>query len=135
MKGIGYLLGFLFLISCSSPLKKHLLNADDLTISFFGMDKPDSVYTYKIVHTTDRKAIEKLVDFVDGAPEEKMACPFDGELKFKAGGNVVDSIHFTLSSSSCKQFTLRDNGKNKNVKMSNEAADLLIALREGRGFY
>ena len=134
MKWTTAIVLILLITSCSSPFKKKLIEADDMTINFLAGERPDSVYTYKIVHTTDTKAMEKLIDFIDKGTATNRQCPADGTIKFSNKDQIIQTITFTISDNKCRQFMINENGQESARAMSNDAADFLIGLREGRGF-
>lgn len=120
--------------SCvNSELKKQFGKADDLTIYFYTREGTDSVY--KIVHTTDEKAITKLLDFIDKKNGIDKSCSYNGKIKLSKGTSELGILSFNTNNPACRVFSFAINGRQNTVTMSNEAADFLIALREGRGFY
>ncbi|MER3465364.1 MAG: hypothetical protein C4329_14070 [Chitinophagaceae bacterium] len=122
------------LISCTnSEVKNKFGKADDLVIYFYSNAGSDSIY--KIVHTSDEKAKEKLIGFIDGKNAERKCDVFTGKILFKAKGAIIDSVQFNTSDVACRIFSFLDGNKRKTVNMSNEAVDFLIALREDRKFY
>lgn len=119
--------------SCKTEVQKQFSNANDLTIYFYTAEGTDSVY--RIVHTTDEKAINKLIDFIDKGNVANKNCNYNGRIKFGQGSKDLGTVLFNTVDPACRLFSFTLNGKEKNTNMSNEAADFLIALRERRNFY
>ena len=68
-------------VSCSekSATGKQLAGSDSLVINF---NEPQTNNIAKTVTTTEDKAIEKLVGFVDNKTSEAYKCGYDGNLLF-----------------------------------------------------
>ena len=134
MKKFFYLIAVIvFATACNNnALQSKLDNADGLTIRFFDPGKPDSII--KIVKTTDAKAIEKMINFVNNKTTENINCGFTGIMLFTKNGTEVQTVNFNTQNN-CLHFSYNINGKDIHSKMSNEAADFLNALYFGRNFY
>ena len=122
------------LVSCSktSVISKKLSGSDSLVIQF---NKPQTNFIQSTLNTTEPKAIKKLSGFVDGKSSEAFKCGYDGNLLFYKDGGLVGDVSFNFSGEGCHHFIMDVDGKLTPTKMSNEAADLLKSLSEGKGWY
>ena len=93
----------IFLASCSgtSPINKQLSGSDSLVINFTA---PQSDSVIKSVTTTDDKAIDKLIRFVDGKEAEEFKCGYNGSLLFFSKRKLLSEISFNYSEASCQTF-------------------------------
>jgi len=99
----------------------------------FNYPNTDSVV--QTVNTTERKAIRRLLQFVDSKETEQYKCGYDGTMTFFIQGKLVLPVVFKYSEEGCRHFLLDDDNKLRSTKMSNEAADFLKSLAEGRNWY
>ena len=133
---LTFLLGVVvFFASCSnsgSVVSKQLSGSDSLVINF-NAPKTDSIVN--TVTTTEAKAIKKLTGFVDGKTSEAYKCGYDGNLMFYKKGALVGDVSFNYSGDGCHHFIMLLNDKLTPTAMSNEAADFLKNLSEGKGWY
>lgn len=134
MKSLLFVPLIVLLFGCSSsPVKRKLETANDVVLFYYTGEGRDSIY--KIVHTSDKKAIETLVGYIDGKHAESHCTAYNGQIVFAKDGKAIDSIQFNTQSAQCRVFMYMIDGNYQTVTMSNEAADMLIALREERKFY
>jgi hypothetical protein len=131
---IFYLFILLFILaSCqSSALSKKLKAADSLVITF---NYPFTDSVEKTINTTEKKAINKLLQFVDGKETEKYKCGYDGTMIFYIQGHAVLPVVFKYKQEDCRHFVFDEENKLRSTKMSNEAADFLKSLAEGKNHY
>ncbi len=122
------------LISCSSKsaISKKLNGSDSLVINF---NTPQTNNIEKTVTTTERNAIKKLTQYVDSKTAEAYKCGYDGNLLFYKQGPLVGDISFNYSGEGCHHFIQLIDDKLTPTAMSNEAADFLKSLAEGKGWY
>jgi hypothetical protein len=134
MKSTYTLLVLTFIVcSCSqTAVSKKLSGSDSLVINF---NKPDVDSIIKTVTTTEKKAIRKLIHFVDGKETENLKCGFDGILVFYKQGQELPPIVFKYKKDDCRHFLMEVDGKVISTKMSREAADFLQSLEENRTWY
>ncbi len=133
MKNIFLLIIITCLVSCGgSAVTNKLADADSLVIVF---NKPNSDSVIKTVNTTEEKAIKKLSGFVDGKKGEEFKCGYDGNMTFYSKGQIVLQPVFKYSEAGCRHFLFELDGKVMSTKMSNEAADFLKSLMEGKDWY
>jgi hypothetical protein len=135
MKTILSLIIVIVLASCGgsgSAVSKQLFGSDSLVINF---NTPQSNTIAKTMSTTEDKAIKKLIRFTDGKAGEAYKCGYDGNLMFYKKGNLVGDVSFNYSGDGCHHFIMLLNDKLTPTVMSNEAADFLKSLGEGKGWY
>ena len=134
MKFLSFLAAIVFLTACSggSAVSKQLSGADSLIINF---NTPQTNTIDKTTYTTESKAIKKLARFVDGKSAEAYKCGYDGNLMFYKKGQLVGDVVFNYSGDGCHHFIMELEGKLTPTAMSNEAADFLRSMAEGRGWY
>ena len=121
------------LLACShSELHKKLSGSDSLVINF-NLEGTDSVI--KTVATTENNAINKLIGFVDSKAEKPLKCGYDGNLIFYSAGKAIMPVVFKYKGPDCRLFLYELNGLKKRTMMSQEAADFLESLEEGRNYY
>lgn len=131
MKFFIYLSVVFVLASCSgSAVSKKLASADSLVITFNAANT-DSVL--KIVTTTEKKAIKKLSQFVAGKESEQFKCGYDGNMTFYSNGQLLLPLVFKYKEKDCRHFLFDMDNKVMSTKMSNEAADFLQNLLDGKG--
>ena len=135
MKTIFLLCTVCILVSCSNPgsdSSKQLSGSDSLVINF---NTPQTDNIEKTMTTTESKAIKKLMNYVDGKTAEAYKCGYDGNLMFYKKGKLVGDVSFNYSGDGCHHFIMLVNNVLAPTAMSNEAANFLKSLAEGRGWY
>ena len=115
-----------------SAVHKQLSGSDSLVINF---NKPQTNEISKTVSTTEKKAINKLVHFIDDKPSTAYKCGYDGNLLFYKKGQLMGDVVFNFSGDGCHHFIQDINGTLTPTAMSNEAADFLKSLSEGKNWY
>lgn len=119
--------------SCSSSaIGKKLKGCDSLVVTF---NVPDSDSVVNVVSTTETTAIQKLARFLDGKPAEQNKCGYDGNMVFFKGGKQVLPVVFKYSEEGCRHFLFDLDNKVVTSQMSNEAANFLKSLAEGKDSY
>lgn len=125
----------IIIISCSdsgSALSKQLAGSDSLVIHF---NEPQTTNIAKTVTTTESKAIRKLSNYVDGKAGEAYKCGYDGNLLFYRKGILAGDISFNYSGDGCHHFMMLVNDELAPTIMTNEAANFLKSLAEGKDWY
>jgi hypothetical protein len=124
----------ILLAACSggSAVGKQMAGSDSLVINF---NTPNSNTIEKTTYTTENKAIKKLAHFVDGKAGEAYKCGYDGNLMFYKKGSLVADVSFNYSGDGCHHFITEIEGNLSPTVMSNEAADFLKSMSEGKSFY
>ena len=122
------------LIACGnkSAVSKQLSVTDSLVINF---NAPQTDSIVSTVTTTEVKAIKKLTGFVDGKTSEAYKCGYDGNIMFYKKGVLQGDISFNYSGEGCKHFLQMVKDELTPTAMSNEAADFLKNLAEGKNWY
>lgn len=87
------------------------------------------------MNTTEDKAIKKLIRFTDGKAGEAYKCGYDGNLLFYKKGTLIGDVSFNYSGDGCHHFLQLVDDKLSPTEMSNEAADFLKSLAEGKGWF
>lgn len=129
------LLSFFILILCScknSPIQQSFSATDSLVIHF--KNEQAGIIT-KTIQTTESKAINRMIDFMDGKETENFKCGYDGKILFYNKGQRIQEVDFKMSDETCNHFAFMLNGKLANTKMKNEAVDFFDALEKGLPFY
>lgn len=122
-----------FLASCSgSGSSNHLAGTDSLVINF---NNKESNTISNTINTTETKAIKKIRQFVSGKQAEEYKCGYDGNILFYDGDKLLADISFNYSGEGCRHFIQLIDGKLNSTAMSNEAADFLRSLAEGKNWY
>ncbi len=134
MRVVIFIITLLFFASCSqnSAVSKKLSGCDSLVVNFYAAQS-DSVT--RSVATAEKKAIRRLAEFVSAKETEQFKCGYDGSLHFFEKGKMVSDVSFKFSDEGCRHFLLDVEGKLSSTKMSNEAADFLKSLAEGKDIY
>jgi hypothetical protein len=134
MMRIIFIAFIVILASCGnkSAISKQLSGSDSLVINF---NTPQSNTIARTMSTTESKAIQKLVRFADGRSSEAYKCGYDGNLMFYKRGTLVGDVSFNYSGDGCHHFIMLLDDKLTPTVMSNEAADFLKSLGEGKGWY
>lgn len=125
---------FILLASCSSTssTNQQLSGSDSLVINFTA---PQSDSIIKSVTTTEAKAIDKLTRFIDGKKSEEFKCGYNGNLLFFYKSKLLSDVSFNYSEGGCQHFLLSADGKLVSTAMTNEAADFLKSLADGKDWY
>lgn len=123
-----------FSVSCSdqSAIGKQLYGSDSLIINF---NEVNTNNIEKTVTTTESNAIKKLVGFVDSKTTAAYKCGYDGNLLFYKKGKIAGDVSFNYSADGCRHFIQEINGGLSSTTMSNEAANFLRSLAEGKDWY
>lgn len=116
----------------SSAVAKQFAGSDSLEINF---NQPGTNNIAKSVTTTEDKAISKLIRFVDSKSAADYKCGYDGNLMFYKEGKLSGDVSFNYSGDGCHHFMQDVNGTLTSTTMSNEAADFLKSLAEGKNWY
>ncbi|SRR5258705_13999385 len=134
MKTISCIILTAFLFSCGNQtaISKKLSGSDSLVITF---NVPNSDSVIKTVSTTEKKAIRQLTGFMNGKKGEEAICGFDGNMTFYSKGETLLLVIFQYNEEGCRHFLFELDNKVMNTAMSNEAADFLKNLAEGKGSY
>jgi hypothetical protein len=111
---------------------KQLSGSDSLVINF---NKPQSNMIEKTNYTTDKNAISKMARFVDGKKAEAYKCGYDGNLLFYKDGELLGDVSFNYSGEGCHHFIMKLGEELIPTAMSDEAADFLKSMAEGRNWY
>jgi len=122
----------IFILSCSNQRSDALSSSDSLAIHF---KSPQSGTLLKTVNTKDEKAIRKLAGFIENDESKQYQCPQEGVLLFYTKGILVGDVSFNYSQKDCRHFLQVDGELPKPTKMSDEAADFLKGLAEGKSWY
>jgi hypothetical protein len=127
------LIAIVLLSSCSDTGEgKQFSGSDSLVINF---NAPGTNNIEKTMTTTENKAIKKLAGFINGKATGAFKCGYDGNLMFYQQGLLLGDVAFNFSGEGCHHFILSKDGKLTPTAMSNEAADFLRSLAEGKGWY
>lgn len=133
MKTIISIAVLAFLISCSNSSNNPFSSSDSLAIQFKSIESGNAT---KTVGTRDEKAIRKMADFISGDPDKEYKCSYNGTLSFYTKGMLIGDVSFNYSVDGCHHFLQTHGGEAlKSTKMSNEAADFLKGLAEGKSSY
>jgi len=135
LKIYGLAFSVVLLISCGgngSAISEQLAGSDSLVIHF---NTPQSNTIEKTVTTTERTAIKKLINYVDGKASEAFKCGYDGNLLFYKKGALAGDVSFNYSGDGCHHFMMLVNDQLTPTTMSNEAASFLKSLAEGKDWY
>jgi len=115
-----------------SAIKQSFSSADSLVIHF--KDEQAGTVT-KTVQTTESKAINRMIEFIDTKETEQFKCGYDGKMFFYTNGQKIQEVDFKMKNDSCHHFAFLLNGKLVSTKMNNEAIDFLDALEKGLPTY
>jgi hypothetical protein len=135
MRAVIFISTLVVLLSCGgsgSAVSRQLAGSDSLVINF---NTPQSNTIEKTVTTADRTAIKKLIHYVDGKASAAFKCGYDGNLLFYKDGVLTGDVSFNYSGDGCHHFMMLLNDQLTPTTMSNEAADFLRSLAEGKGWY
>jgi hypothetical protein len=134
MRIILFLLLAAGIVSCSgsdSATGKQLSGADSVIINF---NDPQTNSIANTINTTETKAINKLKQFVGGKEAQEYKCGYNGNVQFYAKGDLLGDFSFNYQDG-CKHFIQLKDDKLNSTAMSNEAADFLKSLAEGKSWY
>lgn len=134
MRFLFLLLSSIGLLSCSgggSAIHKQLAGADSVVIQF---NAPQTNLVEKTISATDKVAIKKLIQFVDGKPGEAYKCGYSGNLQFFTQGKLAADFSFNYEEG-CRHFIQLKDDQLQPTVMSNEAADFLKSLAAGKSWY
>lgn len=121
------------IVSCKqSAVKQSFSSADSLVIHF--KNEQAGVIT-KTVQTAESKAINRVIEFIDGKATKMLDCGYDGKMFFYNKGTRIQEVDFKITNDSCNHFTFKLNDKLMSTKVSNEAVDFLNALEQGLPAY
>ncbi len=129
------LLSFSILSFCSckqSVITQSFSSSDSLVIHF---KNEQAGAVTKTVQSTEAKAINRIIDFIDGKPAESLKCGYDGKMFFYSQGQQVQEVDFKMKDETCNHFSFLLDGKLISVKMNNEAVDFFGALGKGMPYY
>jgi len=135
MKILCFISAIILLVACShsgSAINKQLSGSDSLVINF---NIPQTNNIEKTLTTTESKAIKKLSGFVDSKTTEAYKCGYDGNLMFYRKGILAGDVAFNYSDDGCHHFILTVSYTLTATTMSNEAADFIKSLADGKGWY
>ena len=119
--------------SCDqSAIRQNFSSADSLVVHF--KDEQAGVVT-KTVQTAESKAINRMIDFIDGKETGQFKCGYDGKMFFYTKGQKIQEVDFKMKNDSCNHFAFLLNGNLLSTKMSGEAIDFLNALEQGMPIY
>lgn len=122
------------MFSCSSEsnINNQLTGCDSLVINF---NEANTNNIANSVSTTERKAIKKLVNFVDSKTTDTYQCGYDGNLMFYKKGYLAGDVAFNYSGDGCHHFIQKINDSLTSTVMSNEAVNFLKSLSQGKDWY
>ena len=132
---ILFVLAITVLASCSqsgSAIGKQLAGSDSLVINF---NVPQSTNIQSTLTTTEKKAIKKLAQYIDNKTSQAYKCGYDGNLLFYKDGTLTGDVSFNYAGDGCHHFIMLLNGELTPTTMSNEAADFLKSLAQGKSWY
>src|SRR5512139_447543 len=99
----------LAICSCKqSAVKQSFSSADSLVIHF--KDEQAGAVT-KTVQTAESKAINRVIEFIDGKETELFKCGYDGKMFFYDNGKQIQEVDFKMKNDSCNHFAFLLNGK------------------------
>lgn len=123
----------LMMASCKeSAIRQNFSSADSLVIHF--KDEQAGVVT-KTVQTTEKKAISRLIDFIEAPESEHFKCGYDGKMFFYRDHKRIGEVDFMKGDDSCRHFSFLSEGRLMSTRMNNEARDFLNALEQGLPTY
>ena len=133
MKSYLLIVPVILFCSCNqSAIKQNFSSTDSLVIHF--KDEQAGVVT-KTVQTAESKAINRMIDFIDGKETGQFKCGYDGKMFFYTKGQKIQEVDFKMKNDSCNHFAFLLNGNLLSTKMSGEAIDFLNALEQGMPIY
>jgi hypothetical protein len=126
MRLLCLVLLIIFLGSCKkpSPFVSSLSTSDSLIIQFYSEKEVlDNAAT-----TTDKTAINHLIQLVDSGETDSLSCPKGGSLIFFAAKKEIQRIIYKPS---CRQFEYYFNGKKHFSSMSDQAVKFFDEIAKG----
>jgi len=123
---------FIFCSCKQSAIHLNFSSADSLVVYF--KDEQAGAVT-KTVQTTEAKAINRVIEFIDSKTTKEFKCGYDGKMFFYNKGQQAQEVDFKMKNDSCNHFSFLLDGKLVNTKMSNEAVDFFDALEKGMPYY
>lgn len=135
MRIVIFAIAVVSLVSCGgsgSKTGKQLSGSDSLVINF---NTPQTNTIAKTTTTTEKKAIKKLARFVDSKKTEAYKCGYDGNMMFYKDGKLTGDVSFNYSGDGCHHFIMMTGDELLPTSMSNEAADFLKSMAEGKNWY
>ncbi len=127
-----FVLLFSFCSCKQSAIKLSFSSADSLVIHF--KDEQAGVVT-KTIQTTESKAINRMIEFIDAKEIEQLKCGYDGKMFFYHKRQKIQEVDFKMRDDSCNHFAFVLNGNLMSTKMNSEAVDFLDALEKGMPYY
>jgi hypothetical protein len=124
---------FLTVTSCKNSAAGEKLSGSDSVVINFNVPGSDSVS--KTVSATDNNAIRKMKGFVDTKPVPEPKCGYDGNIIFYSRGQALLPVVFKYKEPTCRHFIFELNGKLMSTAMTQEAADFLESLEQGKNSY
>jgi len=121
-------------ISCgdSSAISKKLAGTDSLVITF---NEPNSDVVRNMVNTTDKKAIRKVIRFMNGKNTAQYKCGYDGNMIFYEKGTQLMPVVFKFSGDSCRNFLFDIDNVLISAPMGKEATSFFESLSSGKNWY
>lgn len=119
------------LTGCESSEVTTMLNQSDSINIQFANSQTNNL-------TTDKTAIEKLAGFIGGNKKElPLECEPkpSGMIFFFQKGKPYQQVVFTDLSQRCRYFITKLNDQTVYSEVSNEAADFLTAIQQGKSTY
>lgn len=121
-----------FITGCNNTarqLREKTAGADSIAINYFkGDGTMDTVVAVKIVK--DKKSMEQLTGLITGSSSTiKNNCGYDGSIHFFINDIVVQDVFFSSNKKDCSQFVFVLNGKKEATKFTEEAIELLSAIK------
>ena len=111
------------LVATYENAKKNKLNIE------FQVSNNDIAFRYEVMPMGERLAV------VVEKEATGFKCGYNGNLLFFSKGKLISNVSFNYAEEGCKHFILTVNEKLVSTTMSNEAADFLKSLLEGKDWY
>lgn len=134
MKWVSFILLSTLLLACAgkeSAVSRQLASADSVVVNF---NAASGSTIEKTISATDAVAIKKLKRFLNGKTAPAYKCGYNGNLQFFSKGNLLGDFSFNYTQG-CQHFIQLKEGQLQPTQMSEEAADFLKSLAEGRSWY
>lgn len=129
---IVFCISFL-LAACKQSAVKQSFSATDSLVIHFKNEQLGEIT--KTIQTTDKKAINRVIEFMDGNKSGLFKCGYDGKMFFYNKGERIQEADFKMNDKACNHFAFFLNGELMGTAMSDEAVDFLSALEKGLPFY
>lgn len=124
------LLLFIIFFSCKqSPVAESLSMSDKLVIHFLEQEK-----VVKTVTTNDKAAIKKMVYALGKGDVNQTSCEVNGKMIFLKDDVELQQVDFS-STTGCRYFSYRFEGKQSFSSITNETANFLQSVKEGLDYY